>query len=571
MNKKFILALLFSFIAFLVFSNYIFMQHYDIFAWKDTAYHGSQCARMYQVLKGDHSETFIEALISEPSYTPLYYLVSAVVRLIAGYQYVFMTSSLFLILLLYGAYKIGEYVKDSATGLLSAVIIGLYPIIYASSRVLDLELAQTAMSVWIFYFLIRNNKFYSLAYALFFGVLMAAALLVKQSIVFFAVGPLCAVFCYFLGPAATNKVRLKNLFIALSVAMVLAVLIYYRRYLMHPADLTNDSGVGRLFMGNEENLKVANPYHPRYLIFHLLALKKYHIGAANIVFFIIALFYFIRCHKDRRQKQLFLLWFGVPLIIFTVITSRFFQYTIPCVPFLGIVTAVGFSYMRPRFLKRTLISVFVIWNAFMFIRYNDVLFPGTENFIMGSRAGWQIRRYMEIDCGVFPQKKMNPFYAAAAYLNEAGRGKDYSVGIIYYPTDDIPPQAGFYLAMLLQLHNTRAMVMDLIRYWPWDSFPHCDFFVFVRSVNRKEKWIDYDAFSRDIVEANKLNFHCSEKFVMVDKINMSTNGVTYISRKMLKNLVDCLPKFKLAEVISGNDKEVLIYSNVRERARRNKI
>ncbi|MFA5157015.1 MAG: glycosyltransferase family 39 protein [Candidatus Omnitrophota bacterium] len=562
MSRKLALVLLFSIIGFFVFSNYIFMQYYDVFAWKDTAYHASQGARMYKVLTGNHQDSFLDALTAEPSYPPLYYLISALIRIVFGYKYFFLTSSLFLALLLCGAYKIGEYIKDRTAGLLSAVILGFYPVIYAASRVFDLELAQAAMSVWIFYFLIRTSGFNSLVYSLWFGILLAAGLLIKQSIIFFIVGPLCAVFFYLFIPVTANKAGRNNLIIALLLSFLLVLLVYYKNYLIHPSCMDRD-GIARLFLSNQDGVRVSHPYQLSFLAYHLTAIKNYHLGLINVILFVTGAFYFFREHKNKWHKLLLLVWFIVPFCILTIMTARFFQYAVPYVPFFGIISGLGLSYVRPKALRSALAVVFLFFSIFTFLRFTPVLLPAAAPFFERSGLARAIDRYTFVECMPFPLKQWRPWYSAAEYLNQANRGKRYRAGVVYYITDDNPPECGAYLSMLLQAYNNKSKVVDLIRYRDNINISNCDFYLFVRSVGRGNKWLEYDEFLRDLNEANRADFHCAEYFAVID--GSYPDKEMPAAYRLKKNHIDVLigifPKIRLVQKIRSDDKEILVYKN----------
>jgi len=104
-----------------------------------------------------------------------------------------MTNVLYMVVLLWAVYGIGETVGDQRVGLLSAFAVSTFPAVFAISRLFYVEYALTAVVALSVYLLLRSRDFERRITSLFLGVSLGWGMLIKWTFPAFVLGPLCLV------------------------------------------------------------------------------------------------------------------------------------------------------------------------------------------------------------------------------------------------------------------------------------------------------------------------------------------------------------------------------------------
>ncbi|MFA5156659.1 MAG: glycosyltransferase family 39 protein [Candidatus Omnitrophota bacterium] len=562
MNKKYAPLLLVFIIVFFIASNYTFTQNSDCLFDKDATYHAESGAYIFQSLA--NGKDFFNALTEDYHWPPLYHVIAALLRIVFGVNFVFMTSTLFLVILLYATYKIGELLKDKTAGLLSALIISFYPSIYISSRCYYLELAQAAMTALILYFLMRLDNFTGLKYSLAFGLLLAAGLLIKQNIIIFLIGPFFVALYYLSRHPLQNKIKARNLALSLFICFFLAFLIYYKIYLFEPLNITS-RGLARFLTNNVDGTPCTDCYQPRVLLFHLIALKKFHIGIPGLVLFFIGLPYFLKKNEKHEYKIFLLYWFLVPFCILTATTAKFRQYSFSYLPVFAIVAAVGITYIRPKFIKQALVAAFLIFSFLPYACFTFDVLPKLKLALMPTNPDKCFYLYW----GTTNSRASNPAYQAAEYLGKIIGPRPATIGVVFYPTDEQPPQYTSYLNALLRFRHGGYKVIDFIRLGKERQLAACDYFIFIHSLDRGDKWLDYETFVYDLAQANELGSiknGWQDKYVLTQQDRPpGREGFLYIPRSKIEAIAGYFPNLRLVKRIGTETREFLIYKNERQR------
>ncbi|MFA5156658.1 MAG: glycosyltransferase family 39 protein [Candidatus Omnitrophota bacterium] len=560
MNNKIIPAALLILIGFFVFSNYIFLQRVDWFPDKDEAYHAAISADIFQSIANGRG--FSQHLL-DANWPRGYHLISVLVRAVFGDRLIFMTPTLFLVILLCATYKIGEAVKDKMAGLLSALVVSLYPGIYVSSRHFDYELAQTAMAAVIIYLLMKNERFIGIRYSLLFGTLLAIGLVIKQSIIFFIAGPFIIAFYYLLKPFPNNRVRIRNLLIAFSLCFILAFFGYYRIYFSHP-EYIDQWGVQRLFVKNIYGIRHAGHYRIGELLSSVTFLKDFHIGIPGIIIFLISLPAFLFKNKNLKYKLFLTSWLAIPFCIFSLSTMKLPHYSIGYLPAFAVITAVGITYLRPKAIAIWLVAGFFSINFIFYTCYTFNIFPGLENRL--------ISKMLSANWGTWAMgaaRDTNPAYEAADYLSKIAGNKRAVFGTVHYPQIDPDSRDDAWFAVcfnsLMRLRSSKYEAVDLVVYGNPKLTRKCDFFVCFSSVPGRN-WLDYATFSRCLLEGMKYaaEFPYMGTYLLGDDDTPAyVEGRIYISRKTIEDLENYFPNLTLLKEIKIGEVTASIYKNKR--------
>ncbi|MCB4790907.1 MAG: glycosyltransferase family 39 protein [Elusimicrobia bacterium] len=155
------------------------------------------CARTNDEGMNSWDMQFTDPFSVNTSYPPLYGFNSYFIEKLVGKNwtllYVFNNSMYFLLLLIF-LYLLGKAVKDTETGLLSALIVSLYPLVAAGYNRYCMDFALLSLIVIFLYFLYRSDYFLNTGYSVLAGVAVVYGVMLKESFPAFIAGPVLYVF-----------------------------------------------------------------------------------------------------------------------------------------------------------------------------------------------------------------------------------------------------------------------------------------------------------------------------------------------------------------------------------------
>lgn len=155
---------------------WIFKDHH-MFTW-DQAYHMMSSIRYERLLS---SFNFSELSMVDWYYPPFFKMVSAFLYIIFGFSedIALATNIIFIGILLGSIYGIGSKMHSQKAGVLAAVLVISYPIIFNQHLDYLLDVSLTAMIVLSFYLLLLSNNFSNYKYSILFGVVAGLSFLTK--------------------------------------------------------------------------------------------------------------------------------------------------------------------------------------------------------------------------------------------------------------------------------------------------------------------------------------------------------------------------------------------------------
>jgi len=290
-------------------------------------------------------------ILKDGTYSPLYYLTSVSFNRLLG-EGLFatrMANIFWFIIILVSTYKLGKYLFSRETGLLSAIILSFYPVVYGSSRLFREEFGLMGMVPLAMLFLFKTQGFKNLKYSLLFGVIFGIGMMVKIPFILFMISPVIYILVKSLISDKEKKGKLRNFFIT----FVIVVLIIFprfldpfqaREYVLTPfGEALGQGGWYEFF-----NLKVFT-----------LGMINYQLTLPFFLLFFIALFLFIK--KERKDiKIVFLLWIFVPLVFLTFIPHRkLIRHIIPYLPAIALISSFGITSIKKGTVKRVMIFLII--------------------------------------------------------------------------------------------------------------------------------------------------------------------------------------------------------------------
>lgn len=286
---------------------------------------------------------------------PLVYFVSSLFNLIFGVSYTVsvMTNMLFYLLLIVSLYLIGRKMKSPSVGILSALIVSFYPIIYGHSRLFMLDFPLTAIVTFSIYCLICTKYFKDLKWSIIFGLSAGIGMLIKWSYPLYIISP--CVYFILVGLARSNKKQplfiIRNCFISLLSCFIIS----FPHYFIGKEGLRKTSTV----LGYVVNSTIIFERNVFNYIDNLVAfLRQFNNIALSFIFLsilIVSLLLFYLKIKSK-DKMFITLWYLMPIFLLLVVSWKQTRFFMPVLPCLALISAMGLDFI----LKNKRIRVFIL-------------------------------------------------------------------------------------------------------------------------------------------------------------------------------------------------------------------
>ncbi|MCB4790912.1 MAG: glycosyltransferase family 39 protein [Elusimicrobia bacterium] len=155
------------------------------------------CARSNDEGMNTSPMHFLRPMDVNPSYPPLYGFNWYFIEKVVGKNWTLIylcNNSIYFLLLLIFLYLLGKAVKDTETGLLSALIVSLYPLVAAGFNRYCMDFALLPLIIMFLYFLYKSDYFLNTGYSVLAGVTVIYGVMLKESFPAFIAGPVLYVF-----------------------------------------------------------------------------------------------------------------------------------------------------------------------------------------------------------------------------------------------------------------------------------------------------------------------------------------------------------------------------------------
>lgn len=317
---------------------------------------------------------------------------------------------LFLALLLVAVFLVGRRLRSPSAGLLAAALVSLYPMVFAESRQLGVDLPGAAMAALCLHLLLVTGRWSRPGPALGFGVALGAGILICPRLIFFIWAPgLGSLALALARPGHVSRVR-----ITLNAALAAAA----------AAAITSPWWFGRLgqILTILQQHKQAAMYRPAEgsLSFYARMLP----WGLSPYLLLVALFaaglLVRRWRLDRPAPRCWLpllLWPLSGAAALLIMDVHHLRYTLMLAPAVALITAAGLGSIPHRKSRRLIIGLalgvgVVCWLADSFgPRPVNFGWPGTPNLALGDPAD-----RLELASGPPSQ---NPFVTAARTVGQA--------------------------------------------------------------------------------------------------------------------------------------------------------
>lgn len=297
----------------------------------------------------------------QPGYPLLILPFLFIFGLSKAYFWGIFTNGLLYVASIFGVYFIARNFLHFLSSFTAAIIFAFYGWTLVHLHLTYSETASSAFTIWTILFLIKSNLFQKKKYSVLFGIFFGLGLLVRWITVEYVSGPLLLVF-YLIFRKNLFKKRKTLFHIGLSflIAFIISFYPYYQNYywiFQYFNGISIGSPVWQALPAQE-----TNPFSVYSLTFYLNTFAQ-----LGIFFFILIIAGFIlSLRKESKIKSILLVViFGYIFSVLAPIKGE--RYIVPIFPYLAILSASVFDYVKNKKLYLFLVFFAIILSITSFL------------------------------------------------------------------------------------------------------------------------------------------------------------------------------------------------------------
>jgi len=338
----------------------------------DESHHLILSLKYYNVITNINSDFFWKVMDSytrdtlyyTPIYPPFFHLATTPLYMIFGTSEdsAVMINILFVGIMIFSIYKIGTFLFNRETGLLSAFLAVSYAFTNMASTqyLIDMALVSiVSLSIWL---LLSSKNFTSRKYSILFGISFGLGMLTKAPYIFFLLGLLTFVSVAAIRTLFGHKDNLtrRKIIINIILFLVIGSILTLAWYIPNLDEEIKELRVGVIsgaLQGKPEIFTIDSlMWYPRVLISH---------GIGSILLFIPFVIGLIVAISQRRSIYL-LLWILVPYVFFTLTPTKDIRYIAPTLPAMAILSSFWIFTLKNRMIKTGIILLVIIFSSIQF-------------------------------------------------------------------------------------------------------------------------------------------------------------------------------------------------------------
>jgi len=298
-----------------------------------TGGHLINTSEFYHILRFDPLNLVHGFLNVEKIYPPVPYLAGAIMMIIKpSPDMAAFVNTLFFIGTIICCFYIGKILFDPVIGIFSSILLSLYPLAYAFSRIICVDITLMFFATLSILLLILSQNFLNRKLSISIGVIFGLGLLVKWVFPFFFVGP--AIYSLFFSIKEEKKVLSKRL-VNIIIVAILALIICLPWYLTNFGHIKDFARFQSALVVKTSALSLL---FSKYFFFMFIRLPNM-VTLPFSILFVIGMVTIIL--KKDRKGWLLLLWYATPYIIFASFYARTDRYFLPALPAIAVISVYG--------------------------------------------------------------------------------------------------------------------------------------------------------------------------------------------------------------------------------------
>lgn len=340
------------------------LRTYKIPEW-DEQHYMRMSTEFYRLVKYDLSiNTPYEMLQIVPFRQPGYPLLILPFLLVFGLQNAYFwgifTNGLLYIASIFGVYFLSRIFLSRISSFAASILFAFYGWTLLHLHLTYSETASSAFIIWSLFFLIRSNLFQNKKYSIIFGISLGLGLFVRWIILLYLLGPFLYV-AYLLFKKHLFK---RKILINIGLSFLISFLISFYQYAQNFYWMFQYFYVVRIGGPVWDVLpkQESNPFSLYSMTFYLNTFAQ-----LGIFFFILIILGFILAFRKKSNLKPILLAviFGYIFSVLAPIKGE--RYIVPIFPYLAILSASVFDYIKNINFKKLLIVFTIILSIVSFL------------------------------------------------------------------------------------------------------------------------------------------------------------------------------------------------------------
>lgn len=276
-----------------------------------------------------------------------------------AYFWGIFTNGLLYIATIFGIYFLARNFLSNNASFIASVLFAFYGWTLLHLHLTFSETASSAFAIWTLIFLVKSNLFQNRKYSLLFGLFLGLGILTRWTILVYISGPLLYIFYQQIKKHILNRKILLNLVISSVVAFLISFYQYLQNYhwmFNYFADVS---------VGSKLWLELKDQSNPLSLYSQTFYLNTF--AQLGFFFFILIAFGFILAFRKKSTMKL-ILFTALSGYIFSVLAPiKGERYVVPIFPYLAILSASVFDYIKNTNFKKLLIVFTIILSGLSFL------------------------------------------------------------------------------------------------------------------------------------------------------------------------------------------------------------
>lgn len=329
----------------------------------DQAAHAGSCLTYFRLFDEPMKMSLTKLLDVSSYYPPLFYISTVPWSFLFGFSPDVLAAAeiVFLLILVFAVFKIGERLFGPATGTGAAVLIGLCPVVFGLSRTILLDVPVMAMVALTQFAILETRAGTDRRRSWLLGLALGLAVLVKWTAVVFVAGSFLVAFAGEIKRSrpAAGKV-LASLATVLLVVLIIALPWYAANRTKIASGASHSLSVDAVREGDPSALGDS-------VLWYWKALEKHIVSRPLGIFLLLGLAAFVPLARKKAGATAFLLAWALPaLLFFLVLPNKDGRYIAPLLAAPVLLAAAGLEALRPRAVKRAVWGLLVAVGLFQF-------------------------------------------------------------------------------------------------------------------------------------------------------------------------------------------------------------
>ncbi|MCX5778967.1 MAG: glycosyltransferase family 39 protein [Elusimicrobia bacterium] len=283
-------------------------------------------------------------------YPPLYTASVGFALLATGKLWGFailLVNTFYLLVLLVFLYFLGKEMGGALIGVISCIVVLLYPSTYAGYNMFSLDFPLMACMVFSIYALIKSRNFIDIRWCVLLGISIGVSMMVRETYGAFIVGPIILGFYVASKKIAQNDLSsMKNFFFCMCLAAII-MLPYY----------ADGRVLTSLYSGPFAGLPSLYPWYS-FESLRIIGLWDNQLTPFFLIILLFGVYFFMR-EVDKDVKVIIALWIVIPMVITLFMKHQNSpRYLLPLQPAFALISAFALKNIVVK--KRGLIAIVLI-------------------------------------------------------------------------------------------------------------------------------------------------------------------------------------------------------------------